>query len=218
MARIPSWARMQAPNTAPLNEPLGVRCSAAARHRAPSRVRAGGHPLVLLGALPAAPPLVQCHIHHALLKVRGRAAQDSATAATTPATAPATAPETAPTTAPPLSPSSLTSLPAEASGASGAVAGAYGAASGSGSGSTSSSTVRRMEMGAPSWAAPPRPRLRIDAHHGAHLGAHHDAHVPWALARRRGQHGSRSGGGVSSSSTHGGGRHATRRCGHATGR
>jgi hypothetical protein len=141
VARIPSWARMQAPNTAPLNEPLGVRCSAAARHRAPSRVRAGGHPLVLLGALPAAPPLVQCHIHHALLKVRGRAAQDSATAATTPATAPATAPETAPTTAPPLSPSSLTSLPAEASGASGAVAGAYGAASGSGSGSTSSSTV-----------------------------------------------------------------------------
>jgi hypothetical protein len=45
VARIPSWTRMQAPNTAPLNEPLGVRRSAAARHRAPSRARAGGHPL-----------------------------------------------------------------------------------------------------------------------------------------------------------------------------
>jgi hypothetical protein len=87
VARIPSWTRMQVPNTAPHNEPLGVRCSAAARHRdersirAPSRARAGGHPLGTARYCSVhAPFLVQCHIHHALLKVRGRAAQDNASA------------------------------------------------------------------------------------------------------------------------------------------
>jgi uncharacterized membrane protein len=134
------------------HEPLGVRCSAAARHldersiRAPSRARAGGHPLGTARYCSVhAPTLVQCHIH--LLKVRGRAAQDKASArddAFDGARDGAALASVIPTT--PTNPTTPTRRVIwcmrrrRGRIRSGAVAGAYGATSGGGSGSTSSST------------------------------------------------------------------------------
>jgi hypothetical protein len=134
---------------------------------------------------------------------------------------PATAPETAPATAPPSSPSSLTSLPAEASGASDAVAGAYGAASGSSSGSTSSSTEAshghgRAVVGSSTEA--PRSSAAMWASAGYFASTPTTAPTSHGHWRAVVGNSSRSGGGVSSSSsTHGGqARHAPLWARHGT--